>query len=147
MTRRREDREERQLLERFDEEIERLAHAVIGAAIAVHKALGPGYPESVYANSIAIEMTARDTPYEREYAFDVVYRDNVVGSGKVDFFVVSRRVVELKAVDALSDAHTGQVVTYLTQVKQPLGLLLNFGAAVLASDRGLKRVVERRFRK
>lgn len=65
----------------------------------------------------------------------------------MDFFVGNRLVVELKAVDGISDVHTGQVVTYITQVKEPLGLLLNFGAAVLASDRGLKRVVARRFRK
>lgn len=134
-------------MDRFDDEIESLAHAVIGAAIAVHKALGPGYPESVYANSMAIEMTARDIAFRREYEFDVVYQGNIVGSGKMDFFVGNRLVVELKAVDGISDAHTGQVVTYITQVKEPLGLLLNFGAAVLASDRGLKRVVARRFRK
>ena len=134
-------------MDRFDDEIESLAHAVIGAAIAVHKALGPGYPESVYANSMAIEMTARDIAFRREYEFDVVYQGNIVGSGKMDFFVGNRLVVELKAVDGISDVHTGQVVTYITQVKEPLGLLLNFGAAVLASDRGLKRVVARRFRK
>lgn len=134
-------------MDRFDDEIESLAHAVIGAAIAVHKALGPGYPESVYANSMAIEMTARDIAFRREYEFDVVYQGNIVGSGEMDFFVGNRLVVELKAVDGISDVHTGQVVTYITQVKEPLGLLLNFGAAVLASDRGLKRVVARRFRK
>jgi GxxExxY protein len=145
LTPRREGAKKGKDLDRFDDEIEALVHAVIGAAIAVHRALGPGFAESVYCNALALELSARNITFEREYAFEVVYRDTVVGSGKIDFFVGRRLVVEVKAASGFSDAHIGQTLAYITQVREPLGLLLNFGAAVLASEMGVKRVVQSKF--
>jgi GxxExxY protein len=70
----------------FDDEIEQLAREVIGAAIEVHRHLGPGHPESAYCNALAIEFDLRGTSYEREYAYAIVFKDQVVGQGRLDFF-------------------------------------------------------------
>ena len=130
-------------MDRFDDEIEGLMTAVIGCAIRVHRALGPGYPESVYGNALEKEMVRAGLVFSREHRFEVIFTGDPVGEGKLDFWVGGRLVVEIKAVKALQDVHVAQVVTYLTQMKEPLGLLLNFQVAVL-KDHGIRRVIRSR---
>lgn len=127
-------------MDRFDDEIERLAYEVIGSAIEVHRHLGMGHPESAYCNALAREFDVRGLAYEREYRYTIVYKDEVVGEGRLDFFVGKRLTVEIKAVEAIVEAHRGRVGNYLAAVKEPLGLLINFNVALL-KDKGITRVV------
>lgn len=134
-----------QPMERFDVELEKLAYDVIGAAIKVHKALGPGHPEKVYANALEIEFQIRDIPYAREYEYDIIYESVVVGKGRMDFLVGSRLAVELKAVEKLAPYYWEQTKGYLINQQEPLGLLINFWVDML--KKGINRVVEKRFGK
>ena len=122
-----------------DPELDVLANSVIGAAIEVHRHLGPGYLESVYEEALAIEFRIRNLPFERQRPMGVVYKDVIVGQGKLDFLVGSRLVVEIKAVEDLLPVHRGQVMSYLKATNCRLGLLINFNEATLA--RGVKRII------
>ena len=122
-----------------DADLDELARAVIGAAIAVHKELGPGFPESIYAGALEVELHRRSISFEREHPVRVLYQGQVVGEGRVDFFIGGRLIVELKAVEKVLNIHLGQVISYLKMVKEPLGLLLNFHVPVMKE--GIHRVV------
>lgn len=126
-------------MDKFDDEIEQLASAVIGAAIEVHKHLGPGHPESVYCNALSYEFELRGLMHAREHHYRVTYKNREVGEGRIDFWVGNRLTVEIKAVEGLLPLHTGQVVAYLSQKNEPVGLLINFNVTVLKN--GLKRVI------
>ena len=116
-----------------------LARAVIGAAIEVHRLLGPGYLESVYEQALAIELELRNIPFERQKPIRVNYKGREVGEGRLDLLVGGSLIVELKAVDALAPIHTAQVMSYLKTTHYPLGLLINFNVPVLKA--GIKRIV------
>jgi len=122
-----------------DARLNGLTDAVIGAAIEVHRALGPGYLESVYEEALAIELSLRNIAFERQYRFDTQYKGHVVGSGRIDFLVDSRLVVELKSADALLPIHQAQVISYLRALGLQVGLLLNFNVPALKS--GIRRIV------
>jgi GxxExxY protein len=119
--------------------VDQLAHAVIGAAIEVHRLLGPGYLESVYEEALGIELGERAIPFERQVPFAVTYKGRPVGLGRLDLLVADVLVVELKAVEALLPVHRAQVLSYLRATNLPLGLLLNFKAPTLRD--GLERIV------
>lgn len=112
---------------------------IIGAAIEVHRHLGPGFLESVYGNALAIELRARSIGFERELAVPIFYRGAEVGLHRLDLFVAGRMVVELKAVKELVDMHYCVMRSYLHAVKCPYGLILNFARSTL----GVKRVFKR----
>ncbi len=116
-----------------------LAHEVIGAAIEVHRVLGPGLLESVYEEALCIELTERRIPFVRQKRIDLIYKGHTIGAGRLDILVDDTVVVELKAVEALTDVHLAQVLSYLRTAGYRLGLLLNFNTAVL--KKGIKRVV------
>ena len=120
-------------------EIDELAHAVIGAAIEVHRVLGPGYLESVYEEALAVEFQLRNISYERQKGLVVDYKGHAVGEGRMDLLVDGCLPVELKAVDTLAPIHKAQLISYLKAMRLPLGLLINFKVAVLKD--GIKRVV------
>jgi GxxExxY protein len=121
------------------EKLDRLAHQVIGAAIEVHRHLGPGFLETVYEEALALELRLRRIPFQRQSPVRVIYKDHDVHEGKVDFLVADSLVVELKAVDALAPIHTAQIISYLKATGLHLGLLVNFNVPVLRE--GVKRVV------
>ena len=129
-----------------DEELEpnpdlnRITNAVIGAAIAVHRELGPGYFESVYENALAIEFHNRGIEFQRQVMFPVLYDGQLVGEGKLDFLIEKQLIVELKAVDSLSSIHTAQVIAYLKATNCRLALLINFNVRKLVD--GVKRVAK-----
>ncbi len=125
--------------ERADEETERLAAAVIGAAIEVHKHLRAGLPEGVYQNALCHELELLGIPFVAQAEVPVVYKGRPVGKGYVDILVAGKLVVELKAVDQLSDTHRSQVIAYLASLNLRLGLLINFN--VFRLKQGVKRVV------
>ena len=117
-----------------------LAVVVVDAALAVHRALGPGLLESVYVAALAIELAERELKHEREVAIHATYRDHPLGIAyRADLIVESKLLVEVKAVDAIHDAHVAQTLSYLRLTGLRLGLLVNFSAPLL--KHGIKRVV------
>lgn len=115
-----------------------LCRRVIGAAIEVHRELGPGYLESLYEEALAIELTASGVPFVRQPEITVKYRNVDVGHGRMDLLVGGRLVVELKAVESLLPIHSAQVISYLRATGLHVGLLLNFNVSVLKA--GVKRI-------
>ncbi|MFL5582620.1 MAG: GxxExxY protein [Gemmatimonadaceae bacterium] len=109
-------------------EHERLTHSIIGRAMTVHDALGPGFLESVYRNALAYELRQAGHTAECELKLQVRYRDVPVGDFVVDMVVDGRVLLELKASRALGPVHEAQIVHYLTATGVDVGLLLNFGA-------------------
>lgn len=120
-------------------ELDALAREVIGAAIEVHRHLGPGYLESVYEEALAVELRLRGVVFERQRPIAVAYKGVSVGEGRIDVLVGEKLIVELKAVDSLAPIHTAQVLSYLKATGLKLGLLINFNVPVLKD--GVKRVV------
>jgi len=120
-------------------ELDRLAHQVIGAAIAVHRALGPGYIESVYEEAMCVELDHQAIPYQRQYKVAVQYREHLVGEGRLDLLIAKILPVELKAVETLAAIHQAQLLSYLKMTGFQLGLLINFNVPVL--KQGIKRVI------
>jgi GxxExxY protein len=116
-----------------------IARRVIGAAIEVHKHLGPGFLESVYEEALAVELRLQRIPFVRQHSFGVIYKDHPVGVSRPDFYVEDELIVDVKTVEALLPLHTAQVISYLKVANKPLGLLINFKVAVL--KQGIKRVV------
>jgi GxxExxY protein len=121
-------------------ELDRLARAVIGAAIEVHKELGPGLPEEAYQRAMEIELGNRRIPFERQRPVIVIYKGTPVARGKIDLFVGAMLVVENKSVDALGKRDIFQTRTYMRIVNQPLALLINYNVPVL--NEGIRRVVQ-----
>ena len=115
-----------------------ITNQIVGAALDVHRALGPGYQESVYANAMEIAMHVRGLRFEREKEFEIQFRGQVVGKGRVDFLVESKVVFELKAVEEMIPLHTSQVISYLSALQSPLALLINFN--VKRSVNGVRRI-------
>jgi GxxExxY protein len=116
-----------------EEALDRLAHAVIGAAIEVHRVLGPGYLESVYQEAMEVELRLRGIAFERQVVFAVDYKGTRVGEGRIDRLVQERLVVELKTADALVSIHTAQALSYLRALDLSIALLINLKVAVLSS--------------
>src|SRR5688572_9247951 len=122
-----------------DPELNRLAHAVIGAAIEVHKQWGPGLTEGLYEAALCSEMRRRRIPFVKQPIVPVMYKDELVGECRLDLLVDGRLIIELKAVSALDPLHTAQVITYLKVMKLGLALLINFNTIILKD--GIKRIV------
>jgi GxxExxY protein len=117
-----------------------VTNRILGAAIAVHKALGPGLLESTYSLCLEHELKARGMRVEREKPLDVVYNGvRIDGGYRVDLFVDNEVVVELKSVQELLPVHEAQLLTYLKHADLKVGLLLNFNVTLL--KKGIKRVV------
>ncbi len=112
-----------------------LTRDIIGAAMEVHKILGAGFAESVYEESLAIEFDLRKIPYERQKPIDIIYKGRFAKQFVCDFIVYDKIIVELKAIKAISDIETAQVLNYLKGTSLNLGLLLNFGASSLEYKR------------
>jgi GxxExxY protein len=122
----------------MDPRIEDFANRVIGAAIEVHRNLGPGFLENVYEEATAVELTLREIPYTRQTVFSVDYKGHAVGASRLDLPVGDCLPVELKAVETLAPIHIAQALSYLKATKHRLALLINFSVSVLKD--GIKRV-------
>lgn len=121
-----------------------LTERVIGCAMKVHSALGPGFLESVYQNALAHELRKSSLKVDLETAVKVVYDGIVVGDFIADMLVESMVLIENKAVQALSSAHEVQTVNYLTATGIEIGLLINFGAHRLEFKRKYRTYQQRR---
>ncbi|MDR2937860.1 MAG: GxxExxY protein [Prevotellaceae bacterium] len=121
-------------------EIDQITQKIIGCAIEVHKALGPGLLESAYEECLAFELQQAGLKVERQKPIPIVYKDIKLDCGyRMDLLVEGRVVVELKAVDALIPVHEAQVLTYMKFGQKQVGLLINFNVTLLKN--GLKRYV------
>jgi GxxExxY protein len=110
------------LNDKFDE----LSKKIIGAAIEVHKLLGPGFIESIYHNALKRELMLQNISYETEKVIRIQYKDGDIGIHKLDLVVDDAIVVELKAVQEISVVHKAQVISYLKASNLKIGLILNF---------------------
>src|SRR4249920_538621 len=100
-------------------ELDAAANAVIGAAIEVHRHLGPGFLESIYEEALAIELTLRNIRFERQKAVSVNYRGHSVGEGRVDLLVDGMLIVELKAMEKVLPIHQAQLMSYMRAAMSP----------------------------
>lgn len=123
-----------------DEELDRLAHDVIGAAIEVHRLLGPGYLELIYEEALAIELQMRGISFKRQMPISVMYKGTAIGHGRMDLLVQDKLIVEIKTVEALGPIHKAQAISYLKATGYRLALLINFNSAILKD--GIKRVIQ-----
>jgi GxxExxY protein len=110
-------------------EQEYLTHKIIGCAYTVYKHLGFGFLESVYKNSMIIELNKQGLKAEAEKSLKVYYDNEIVGEFFIDLFVGDQIIIELKSVQNLVKEHEVQLVNYLNGLKQDIGLLINFGPA------------------
>ena len=121
-------------------EINQLTEQIIGAAIEVHRDLGPGLLESAYQRALAYELGLRGLKFEEQKLCAVRYKELMIEDAyRLDFLVGGKVVVELKAVDALLDVHEAQVLTYLRFSDCRVGLLFNFRTTLLTKH-GLSRL-------
>ena len=116
-------------------EFESLSGAVIGAAIDVHRALGPGFLESTYGSALKVALTHRHLRFETERPLAVKFEGVEVGVGRLDFLVEDALVVELKSVEVLHATHVAQLRAYLKGSGCRIGLLFNFNAPTLVVRR------------
>jgi GxxExxY protein len=118
----------------------KLSNQIIGAAIEVHSAIGPGLLESAYHVCLKRELELRGVEVKSEQPLPVVYKDVKINHGyRLDLLVENKVVVEIKSVESLHDVHIAQVLTYLKLSEKRLGLLLNFHVKTM--KQGIKRVV------
>ena len=115
------------------------ANAIIGAALEVHRVLGPGFLESVYEEAMAVELGLRRIPFVRRKSINLLYKGWPVGEGKLDFLVGEALVLELKASEKLLPIHHAQVLSYLKSTRCHLGLLINFNSHLLTQ--GVRRFI------
>jgi GxxExxY protein len=108
-----------------------LAGRVIGAAMEVHRFLGPGFVESVYENALLVELAASQLKFESQKALKVIYKNQCVGDFVADIIVDKALIIELKSVQSLLPVHEVQLVNYLTATGIEEGVLLNFGSESL----------------
>ena len=118
-------------------EFEPLSNRIIGAAIAVHKELGPGFLENIYEKALKIELTKVHLSFESQKTVQIPYNGQVVGTHRLDLLVQNQIIIELKTVTEFSDIHFAQLRSYLKATGLKTGLLLNFAKPALE----IKRVV------
>jgi len=116
-------------------EFESLTGKIIGAAIEVHRALGPGFLEAIYEHALTLELQKRGMGVERQKEIPVFYAGVEVGLHRLDLFVEDSIVVELKAIKNLEDVHFAVVKSYLKAIHREHGLLLNFSKPTLEIKR------------
>ena len=119
--------------------VDELAHQVIGAAIEVHRIIGPGFLESVYEEALAVEFDLRNIPYERQKPIVLQFKGHVVGDSRLDFLLDGQLVVEIKAVESIHPIYPAKVIHYLKTCDLELGLIINFHVVLLRD--GIKRIV------
>jgi len=119
-----------------------LTSKIIGCAMAVHKTLGNGFQEVIYQRALEIEMRLADIGFNREFEMPIFYREEQIGTRRVDFLVDAVVSVELKAITKLEDVHFAQAINYLEAYNLEVGLLINFGETSL----NFKRLNNKKFK-
>ncbi len=112
-----------------------LSYAIVGAAMEVHRILGPGFLESVYEAALAYELTLRGIHFEPQKHLPVYYKEHLLGEYIADLVIEGQIIIELKAISAISAAHEAQAHHYLAATGLKLAIILNFGAESLQQKR------------
>lgn len=118
-----------------------LTSKIIGCCMSVHRVLGNGFQEVIYQRALAIELELSGILFNREFEMPIYYRDQRIGTRRVDFLVKSIISVELKATTKLEDVHFAQAINYLEAYNLEVGLLINFGETSL----NFKRLLNKKF--
>ncbi len=122
------------------EEMNKITEGIIGAAIEVHKNLGPGLLESAYQAALAYELTERGFKIEQQKSLPLLYKNVKLEFGyRLDFLVNDKVVVEIKSMEGLAPIHEAQLLSYLRLSNCKVGLLINFNVKLL--KQGIKRIV------
>lgn len=119
-----------------------LTGKIIKCAIEVHNQLGNGFQEVIYQRALAIEFGLQNIPFDREFEMPLYYKEEHIGTRRVDFFVDNKVMVEIKAVIQLEDVHLAQAINYLEAYQMEVGLLINFGSRSL----DFKRVMNKKLK-
>ena len=119
-----------------------LTSKIIGCAMTIHKTLGNGFQEVIYQRALAIEMSLADISFSREFEMPIFYRNEQIGTRRVDFLVEGIISVELKAIIKLEDVHFAQAINYLEAYNLEIGLLINFGETSL----NFKRLTNKKYK-
>jgi GxxExxY protein len=119
-----------------------LTSKIIGCAMTVHKTLGNGFHEVIYQRVLEIEMRENGIPYNREFEMPIFYREQQIGTRRVDFLIENIISVELKATTKLEDVHFAQAINYLEAYNLEIGLLVNFGETSL----NFKKLTNKKFK-
>lgn len=125
---------------------DKLSNIVIGAAIEVHRQLGPGLLESAYQECLMQELFDKGLIVEKEKPMPIIYKSLKLDHGyRMDLVIENKLVIEIKTVDALLDVHFAQLLTYLKLGNYKLGLLINFNVGLLKD--GIKRIINNPYEK
>jgi GxxExxY protein len=119
-----------------------LTAKIIGCAMTVHKTLGNGFQEVIYQRALDIEMRMINISFTREHEMPIIYREQSIGTRRVDFLVEGLISVDLKAIIKLEDVHLAQAINYLEVYNLEIGLLINFGEKSL----NFKRLTNKKYR-
>ncbi len=119
-----------------------LTSKIIGCAMIVHKTLGNGFQEVIYQRALEIEMRIANIQFNREFEMPIIYREEQIGTRRVDFLVENIISVELKAITKLEDVHFAQAINYLEAYSLDIGLLINFGETSL----NFKRLTNKKYK-
>ena len=122
-----------------------ITNAIIAAAIALHRELGPGFLESIYEQALAVEFALRGIAFIRQKPIPLFYRDHQLGEHRLDFVVENKIIVELKAIEALENVHFAIIRSYLKAASLSDSLILNFSSMPLTvkrvrRERGFEKV-------
>jgi GxxExxY protein len=115
----------------MEQNVNDITHKIIGCAMQVHRTLGNGFQEVIYQKALKIEMTLSGLSFEREMEMPIFYREEQIGSRRVDFFVENCVMLELKAMEKIEEVHKAQAINYLEVYNIADGLLINFGGTSL----------------
>ena len=119
-----------------------LTAKIIGCAMAVHKVLGNGFQEVIYQRALEIEMRMANISFSREFEMPIYYKEELIGTRRVDFLVEGIISVELKAITKLEDVHFAQAINYLEAYNLEIGMLINFGETSL----NFKRLTNKKYK-
>ncbi|MEN2488082.1 GxxExxY protein [Flavobacterium sp. B11] len=122
------------------DELDSISYKIIGLAIEVHRQLGPGLLESAYQECLYYEIVNSGLIVEKQKALPIIYKDIKLDHGyRIDLLIENKIVIELKTVEAFTDIHFAQILTYLKLGNYPLGLLINFDSKILKNN--IKRFI------
>lgn len=115
-----------------------LTQKIIGAAIEVHRTLGPGLLESIYEEALCHEFDLRGIHYRRQVEIDVIYKNKIIKGQRIDILVEKEVIIEVKSLSKLPEVSTAQILSYLKATGLKRGLLINFGSKLLRE--GIRRI-------
>ncbi|SEP31380.1 GxxExxY protein [Flavobacterium sp. CF108] len=122
------------------DELDAISYKIIGLAIEVYRQLGPGLLESAYQECLYYEIMNSGLIVEKQKALPIIYKDIKLDHGyRIDLLIENKIVIELKTVEAFTDVHFAQILTYLKLGNYPLGLLINFDSKILKNN--IKRFI------